>query len=304
MSSEAAGRPRPKGGGAVPFQAFLWRFAWLRPLLLLTPPLAWFILVYFASLVLLLITAFWSIDPFTTQIVQEWSTNNFRVILTEPTYRTIIGRTVLMAALVTITDAVLAFPFAYFMARVASRRVATFLFAAVLLPLWASYLARVYAWILILNHSGLLNWSLQSIGLPSANIGYTNTAMWLVFSYIWLPFMIIPVYAAMERVPASLLEAAADLGAKRWQAVRDVVLPLALPGVAAGSIFTFALTLGDYITPILVGGAGSTFIGNVVYSNVGIANNIPFAAALATVPVAIMAVYLLMAQRLGAFEAM
>jgi putative spermidine/putrescine transport system permease protein len=209
-----------------------------------------------------------------------------------------------MAALVTITDAVLAFPFAYFMARVASRRVATFLFAAVLLPLWASYLARVYAWILILNHSGLLNWSLQSIGLPPANIGYTNTAMWLVFSYIWLPFMIIPVYAALERVPASLLEAAADLGAKRWQAVRDVVLPLALPGVAAGSIFTFALTLGDYITPILVGGAGSTFIGNVVYSNVGIANNIPFAAALATVPVAIMAVYLLIAQRLGAFEAM
>src|SRR3981081_4005567 len=217
MSSEAAGRARPKGGGAVPFQAFLWRFSWLRPLLLLTPPLAWFILVYFASLVLLLITAFWSIDPFTTQIVQEWSTNNFRVILTEPTYRTIIGRTVLMAALVTITDAVLAFPFAYFMARVASRRVATFLFAAVLLPLWASYLARVYAWILILNHSGLLNWSLQSIGLPPANIGYTNIAMWLVFSYIWLPFMIIPTYAALERVPDSPLQAAADLGAKRRQ---------------------------------------------------------------------------------------
>ena len=304
MSSEAAGRPRPKGGGAVPFQAFFWRFSWLRPLLLLTPPLAWFVLVYLASLLLLLITAFWSIDPFTTQIVQDWNTNNFRIILTEPTYRAIIGRTVLMAALVTITDAMLAFPFAYFMARVASRRVATFLFAAVLLPLWASYLARVYAWILILNHSGLLNWSLQSIGLPPANIGYTNTAMWLVFSYIWLPFMIIPVYAALERVPASLLEAAADLGARRWQTVRDVVLPLALPGVAAGSIFTFALTLGDYITPILVGGAGSTFIGNVVYSNVGIANNIPFAAALATVPVVIMAVYLLIAQRLGAFEAM
>jgi putative spermidine/putrescine transport system permease protein len=300
----ATGRPRPKGGGAVPFQAFLWRFSWLRPLLLLTPPLAWFVLIYFASLVLLLITAFWSIDPFTTQIVQVWNTNNFRIILTEPTYRTIIGRTVLIAALVTITDAVLAFPFAYFMARVASRRVATFLFAAVLLPLWASYLARVYAWILILNHSGLLNWSLQSIGLPPANIGYTNTAMWLVFSYIWLPFMIIPVYAALERVPASLLEAAADLGARRWQVVRDVVLPLALPGVVAGSIFTFALTLGDYITPILVGGAGSTFIGNVVYSNVGIANNIPFAAALATVPVVIMAVYLVIAQRLGAFEAM
>src|ERR1700674_2660832 len=304
MSSEAAGRPRLKGGGAVRFQAFLWRFPWLRPLLLLTPPMAWFVLVYFASLVLLLITAFWSIDPFTTQIVQVWNTNNFRIILTEPTYRAIIGRTVLIAALVTITDAVLAFPFAYFMARVASRRVATFLFAAVLLPLWASYIARVYARILILNHSGLLNWSLQSIGLPAANIGYTNTAMWLVFSYIWLPFMIIPVYAALERVPDSLLEAAADLGARRWRTTLDVVLPLALPGVVAGSIFTFSLTLGDYITPILVGGAGSQFIGNVVYSNVGIANNIPFAAALATVPVVIMAVYLLAAQRLGAFEAL
>ncbi len=299
----AAGRPRSKGGGAAPLQSLLWRLPWLRPVLLLTPPMAWFVLIYLASLVLLLVTAFWSIDPFTTQIVQVWSLDNFQTIVTEPIYRAIIGRTVLMAVLVTLTDAVLAFPFAYFMARVASRRVQTVLFAAVLLPLWASYLARVYAWILILNHSGLLNWSLQSIGLPPANIGYTNVAMWVVFSYIWLPFMIIPVYAALERVPESLLEAAADLGARRWRAVRDIVLPLALPGVAAGSIFTFSLTLGDYITPILVGGAGSSFIGNVVYSNVGIANNIPFAAALATVPVVIMAVYLVIAQRLGAFEA-
>ena len=277
---------------------------WLRPLLLLTPALGWFVLVYIASLVLLLITAFWTIDPFTTQIVQSWNLDNFRIILTDPTYWVIIGRTVLIAALVTVFDATLAFPFAYFMARVASRRVQTFLFAAVLLPLWASYLARVYAWILILNHSGVLNWSLQSIGLPPANIGYTNIAMWLVFSYIWLPFMIIPTYAALERVPESLLEAAGDLGARRWRAVRDVVLPLALPGVIAGSIFTFSLTLGDYITPILVGGAGSDFIGNVVYANIGIANNVPFAAALAMVPVAIMAVYLLVAQRLGAFEAL
>jgi putative spermidine/putrescine transport system permease protein len=266
--------------------------------------MAWFVLVYLASLVLLLITAFWSIDPFTTQIVQVWNTDNFRIILTEPTYRTIIGRTAGLAALVTVTDVVLAFPLAYYMAKVASRRVQSLLFAAVLLPLWASYLARVYAWILILNHSGVLNWSLQSIGLPPANIGYTNTAMWLVFSYIWLPFMIIPTYAALERVPDSLLEAAADLGARRWRTTLDVVLPLALPGVIAGSIFTFSLTLGDYITPILVGGAGSQFIGNVVYANVGIANNIPFAAALAMVPVVIMAVYLLTAQRLGAFEAL
>jgi len=282
----------------------MWRFPWLRPLLLLTPPMAWFVFVYLASLVLLLVSAFWSIDPFTTQIVQVWNTRNFEIILSDPTYRIIVGRTAGLAALVTVTDVVLAFPLAYYMAKVASRRVQSLIFAAVLLPLWASYLARVYAWILILNHTGVLNWSLQSIGLPAANIGYTNTAMWLVFSYIWLPFMIIPTYAALERVPDSLLEAAADLGARRWRTTLDVVLPLALPGVVAGSIFTFSLTLGDYITPILVGGAGSQFIGNVVYSNVGIANNIPFAAALASVPIVIMAVYLLAAQRLGAFEAL
>jgi putative spermidine/putrescine transport system permease protein len=303
VAVEAAKRPR-KTGGAAPLQALLWRRPWLRAALLLLPPLAWFVVIYLASLVLLLITAFWQINDFTTQIEQVWNLNNFQTILLDPTYRLIIGRTVALAAAVTITDAAIAFPLAYFMARVASRRTQRLLFAAVLLPLWASYLARVYSWILILNHSGLLNWSMQSIGLPAPNLGYTNVAMWIVFSYIWLPFMIIPTYSAMERVPESLMEAAADLGARRWRAVRDVVLPLALPGVVAGSIFTFSLTLGDYITPVLVGGAGSTFIGNVVYSNVGIANNVPFAAALATVPVAIMAVYLLVAKRMGAFEAL
>jgi putative spermidine/putrescine transport system permease protein len=304
MAVETLRRPRQKGGAANPLQTLLWRWPWLRSALLLIPPLAWFVLIYLASLVLLLITAFWTIDTFTTQIVQVWNLDNFRLIINEPAYRLIIGRTVGLAALVTITDAVLAFPFAYFMARVASRRAQTLLFAAVLLPLWASYLARVYSWILILNHSGLLNWSLQSIGLPPANIGYTYVAMWIVFAYIWLPFMIIPTYAALERVPETLLEAAADLGAPRWRAIRDIVLPLAIPGVIAGSIFTFSLTLGDYITPILVGGAGSTFIGNVVFSSIGVANNVPFAAALAMVPVAIMAVYLLIARRLGAFEAL
>ena len=303
MAVEATGRPR-KAGGAAPLRALLWRRPWLRAFLLLLPPLGWFVVIYLASLVLLLVTAFWRINDFTSHIEQVWNLDNFRTILFDPTYRLIIGRTVVLAAAVTVTDAAIAFPFAYFMARVASRRTQRLLFAAVLLPLWASYLARVYSWILILNHSGLLNWSMQSIGLPAPNIGYTNVAMWIVFSYIWLPFMIIPTYSAMERVPESLMEAAADLGAQRWRAVRDVVLPLALPGVVAGSIFTFSLTLGDYITPVLVGGAGSTFIGNVVYSNVGIANNVPFAAALATVPVVIMAVYLLIARRLGAFEAL
>ena len=303
MASAAAGRPRRKGR-ASGLRALMWRVPWLRGVLLLIPPVGWMLLVYVASLVLLLITAFWAIDTFTAQIVQVWNLDNFRTIATDPTYLRIISRTVGIAAAVTVTDIVLAFPLAYYMARVASRRVQTLLFAAILLPLWASYLARLYAWILILNHSGLLNWSLQLIGLPPANIGYTSVAMWVVFSYIWLPFMIIPTYAALERVPSSLLEAAADLGAKRWRTVRDVVLPLVVPGIAAGSIFTFALTLGDYITPILVGGGSSQFIGNVVYGNIGIANNVPFAAALSMVPVAIMAVYLLAAKRLGAFDAL
>ncbi|OLB86118.1 MAG: spermidine/putrescine ABC transporter permease [Actinobacteria bacterium 13_2_20CM_2_66_6] len=280
-----------------------WRIPWLRTAILLAPPLTWFVAIYLASLALLLVTAFWTIDPFTTRVVQSWSLDNFQQIVNEPTYLRIIGRTVLMAALVTMTDAVIAFPFAYYMARVASRRVQTALFAAVLLPLWASYLARLYAWILILNHSGVLNWSLQSIGLPAANVAYSDVAVWIVFSYIWLPFMIIPAYAALERIPDSLLEAAADLGARRWRTVRDVVLPLALPGVVAGSIFTFSLTLGDYITPVLIGG-GTSFIGNVVYGSIGIANNVPFAAALAMVPIAIMALYLIGAKRLGAFEAL
>jgi putative spermidine/putrescine transport system permease protein len=304
VSVEAKDRPRPKGGGAVVFQSLFWRLPWLRSALLLAPPLVWFVAIYFASLALLLITAFWTTNPFTAQVVQIWNTDNFQRIVNEPVYRSIISRTFLMAAAVTVTDIVLAFPFAYFMARVASRRVQTLLFAAVLLPLWASYLARLYAWVLILNHNGLLNWSMRSIGLPPANIGYTNIAMWVVFSYIWLPFMIVPTFAALERVPESLIEAAADLGARRWRTLRDVVLPLAFPGVVAGSIFTFALTLGDFITPTLIGGAGSSLLGNVVFENVGIASNLPFAAALAMVPVAIMALYLLVAQRLGAFEAL
>ena len=302
MSVTTAGRLR-KNRGAAPLQGLFWRLPWLRPVLLLVPPLAWFVLIYLTSLVLLLITAFWTIDTFTTQIVEIWNLDNFRLILSEPAYRLIIGRTVGLAALVTVTDAVIAFPFAYFMARVASRRTQTLLFAAVLLPLWASYLARVYSWILILNHSGFLNWSLQSFGLPAAYLAFTDVAVWVVFCYIWLPFMIVPTYAALERVPESLLEAASDLGARGWRTMRDVVLPLALPGIVAGSIFTFSLTLGDYITPVLIGG-GTSFIGNVVYSNIGIANNVPFAAALAVVPIVIMAIYLLAARRLGAFEAL
>ena len=220
------------------------------------------------------------------------------------TYLRIIWRTVVLAALVTVTDAILAFPFAYFMARVASRRTRGLLFMAVLLPLWASYLARIYAWIVILTKDGTLNWAFHHVGLPEPNIGYTQTAMWLVFSYIWLPFMIIPVYTALERIPDSLLEASGDLGAKQFRTLRSVIIPLALPGIVAGSIFTFSLTLGDFITPLLIGGTNSNLIGNVIYDNIGTANNLPFAAALAIVPIVIMTIYLLGARAVGAFEAM
>jgi len=282
----------------------LWRRPWLRATILLTPPLAWFLLIYLAALVLLFIEAFWQVNPFTSEIERVWTLDNFRIIFSSSAYRQIALRTVGIAAATTVADAVIAFPFAYYMARVAGSRTRAVLFVLVLLPLWSSYLVRVYAWRQILDHDGILNWTLAQLGLPAANLAYTNTAVWIVFTYVWLPFMILPVYASLERIPDSMLEASADLGASGWTTLRRVILPLALPGLVAGSIFTFSLTLGDYITPTLVGGASSQFIGNVVYSSVGIANNVPFAAAFAMIPLAIVAIYLLVARRLGAFEAL
>jgi putative spermidine/putrescine transport system permease protein len=302
MSSTVVREDRPATGTARA-SAALWRRAWLRAVLTLSPPLAWFLVIYLASLVVMLVTAFWTVNPFTNALVHSWTLSNFQQIFTG-TYLAVIARTVVMAALVTVTDAILALPFGYFMARVASTRTRHLLFTAVLLPLWASYLARVYAWIVILQKGGTLSWALAKIGIGGVNIGYTNVAMWLVFSYIWLPFMIVPVYGALERIPDSLLEASGDLGARNWRTLRSVLLPLALPGVVAGSIFTFSLTLGDFITPLLVGGANSNFIGNIIYSNLGTAGNLPFAAALALVPIVIMIVYLLGARALGAFESL
>jgi putative spermidine/putrescine transport system permease protein len=305
MATTSVAAGRPAGGEPARREpvvaAALWRRAWLRATLTLTPPLAWFLVIYLASLAVMLVTAFWSVNPFTNTLVHSWTLANFRQLLSG-TYLSIIGRTIGMAALVTVTDAILALPFAYYMARVASPRGRQLLFTAVLLPLWASYLARVYAWIVILQKGGTLSWVFTKLGLGAVNIGYTNTAMWLVFSYIWLPFMIVPVYSALERIPDSLLEASGDLGARAGRTVRSVVLPLVLPGLAAGSIFTFSLTLGDFITPLLVGGGNSNFIGNVIYSNLGTAGNLPFAAALAVVPIVIMVCYLLGARALGAFE--
>ena len=270
---------------------------------LLTPPLAAFLVVYVGSLGVLFISSLWTSNSFTASIEHTWTFANYRTIFsTSGPYLHIAGFTLRMAAMVTLTCGVLAFPLAFFMARAAGKRTRALLFVMVLLPLWSSYLVRLYAWQTILAHDGAINWALNGLGLPDQNLAYTNTAMWIVYSYVWLPFMVLPIYAALERIPDSYLEASADLGARGWRTFRSVILPLALPGVVAGSIFTFALTLGDYITPLLVGGTNSQMIGNYVYEN--FATNLPFAAALAAIPMAIMGVYLLIARRLGAFEAL
>jgi putative spermidine/putrescine transport system permease protein len=311
MTSTAGTRPKEQGhnqvirnGWLLRLSTALWRRPWARASLLLTLPLAWFLLVYIASLVVLLVTAFWTVNPFTTNIDKTWTLSNFHAIFTTPAYLSDIGQTVGMAAAVTVTDALIAFPFAYFMARVAAPRTRTALFVAILLPLWASYLAKVYSWVLIFTNHGFLDWVVGGLGLGHPQLIYTNWAVYAVFCYLWLPFMIIPVYGALERVPASLIEASQDLGGRTWRTTRSVLIPLVLPGIVAGSIFTFSLTLGDYITPLLVGGTSANFIGNVIYTNIGIANNVPFAAAMALVPIVIMGIYLYAARALGAFESL
>src|SRR5438309_3567040 len=305
MAVEVARAGRPGRRARLRLSAAFWRHPWVKGSALLSPPVLAYLLFYIGALAVLFISAFWTVDSFTGKLVHQWTLANFKTVFStsDPTYLRIAARTIGIAAAVTVTDAVLAFPLAYYMARLATPRRRALLFVLVLLPLWSSYLVRIYAWRLILSNDGVLNWVLGGVGLH-AGIAYTNWAMWIVFSYVWLPFMVLPVYAALERIPDSYLEASGDLGAGAWRTFRGVVLPSALPGVIAGSIFTFSLTLGDYVTPLLVGGAGSSFIGNVVYQNIGINANIPFAAAFATVPLIVMGIYLLIARRLGAFEAL
>ncbi len=279
---------------------FLHRRPRLQVSLLLAGPLGWLVIAYLGSLAVLFVAAFWHLDEFSGALVKDYSFDNFKTLWEGDVYRTIALRTVGVAAAVTVTDAILAFPIAFYMAKVAAPRTRAILAVAILMPLWASYLVKVYSWRIILAEDGILNWALSPFGIKGPGFGIVAT--WLVFSYLWLPYMILPIYAGMERIPNSMLDAAGDLGARPGKTFRHVVFPLALPAVVAGSIFTFSLTLGDYITPSLV--SSSQFIGNVVYANVGIANNLPLAAAFATVPVAIMVVYLLVARRLGAFESL
>jgi putative spermidine/putrescine transport system permease protein len=292
-------------GARLRVSAAFWRRPWLKLAGLVGPPVSAFGVVYVGALVVLLVSGFWAVDAFTSETVHRWNLGNFRTIFStgDLTYWRIIGRTVALAAAVTVTDAVLAFPLAYFMVRIATPRLRALLFVLVLLPLWSSYLVRIYSWRTILSTSGALNWALNGLGLPGQHLSGTIWAMWLVFSYIWLPFMVLPVFAAVERIPDNYLEASGDLGARASRTFRSVILPLVLPGVVAGSIFTFALTLGDFITPALIGGGpGTSMIGSVVEANVGL--NVPLAAALTAVPVAIMGLYLVAAKRLGAFEAL
>ena len=271
--------------------------------LLLLLPIGWLVLVYLGSLFILLLSAFWAQDTFTGNVEPfAWSLKAFETLFAGEVYRTVAIRTLIIAALVTVTDALLAFPIAYYMARVASPRVRNALVVAVLTPLWAAYLVKVYAWRTILQGNGLLDWLFEPLGIGQPWQGLKEIAnSWLVLSYLWLPYMILPLYAGLERIPSSLIEASADLGGKARTTFRRVILPLSFPALVAGSIFTFSLTLGDYITPSLVSNA--KFIGNVIYDNSSLGSP-PLAAAYSMLPIVIMIVYLLIARRLGAFESL
>jgi putative spermidine/putrescine transport system permease protein len=281
---------------------WLYRRRGARLGLLLGPPMLWMLVVYLGALALLLATAFWRQDPLTSEVVRAFTLENFKTIATEGFYRTIALRTLGLALATMLTTIALAFPVAYYAARIAGPRTRTLLLLAVVLPLWSSYLVRVYAWRVILSGEGLLNWSLDRLHLGSLRIGFTGWALWIVFTYLWLPYVALPIYASIERIPPSYFEASGDLGARWGTTFRRVILPLALPGIVAGSIFSFSLTLGDYIAPQLV--ANKPFIGNIVYQDVGVANNLPLAAAYALVPIVIVALYLMAARRTGAFEAL
>nr|WP_202470346.1 ABC transporter permease [Streptomyces sp. SID8377] len=271
----------------------------LRLSLLLSAPLLWLVLAYLGSLAALFLSAFWTTDPFTSDVVKVWSTDTFRTVLTTDVYRDVALRSIGVAVAVTVIDIVIAFPIAFYTARVAAPRYRHLLVVAVLTPLWASYLVKAYAWRIMLSEDGPLDWALKPLGLSGP--GYGLPAAIMVLAYLWLPYMILPIHAGLEQLPAGLLDASADLGARTWRTFRSVVLPMVLPSVAAGSVFTFSLSLGDYIAVQIVGGK-TQLIGNVVYSNITL--DLPLAAALGTVPVAVIVVYLLAVRRAGALRSL
>ncbi len=277
----------------------LYRRPGLRLGLLLTPPMLWLGVAYLGALAALFVTSLWGQNSFTGEIERTWTLDNFRDLFGLEVYRTITLRTLVIATFVTVVDALIALPIAFYMAKVASRRAQRLLVIAVLMPLWASYLVKAFAWRGMLSENGLVSWLAAPFGLDSPGYGLTATVITL--AYLWLPYMILPIFAGLERLPDSLLEASSDLGARAGYTFRSVVLPMAFPAIVAGAIFTFSLSLGDYITVEIVGGANQ-MLGNVVYDNVGAANNLPFAAAVATVPVVVMLVFLWAVRRTGALE--
>jgi putative spermidine/putrescine transport system permease protein len=264
---------------------------------LLSGPIGWLVIGYLGSLAVLLIASFWSVNAVSGELNKGFSLDNYQELFQQSVYKDVAVRTVGIAAAATLTDALLAFPIAFYMAKVASPRMKGLLVVAILMPLWSFYLVKVYAWQSMLASGGFIDWALDPFGLSGP--GYGATAVWLVESYLWLPYMILPIYAGLERIPNSMISASEDLGANPWKTFRRVVFPLAFPAVVAGSIFTFSLTLGDYITPSLVS-PDTQFIGNIVYSQH--TNNLPLASAFAVVPIVVMVAYLLIARRLGAFE--
>lgn len=294
-------------------------YLYLRPkvvlALLLGPPLLYMLVVYLGSLVALLVNSFFELDGYTGLISRQFTLATYAKLFQQANLD-ILTRTTFMALMVTITDALIAFPLSYYMAKVASKKTKTLLYLGVMLPLWSSYLVRVYAWKLILAKEGVLSWFINLLGLngpldwllSQPGIGGSSLALspigvYIVFCYIWLPYMILPIQAALERVPKSFEEASSDLGAKAGETFRNITFPLAMPGIIAGSIFTFSLTLGDFIVPLSLGNS-KYFIGQAVYSHQGTSGNIPLAAAFTMGPVVIMIVYLLIARKMGAFDAL
>lgn len=291
--------PRPRRTPARAASVFLSTHPRTRLALLLSAPLFWLGVVYIVALVLLLVTAFWSVDSFTGEITTEFTLDNIIEVLTGSLYQTVTLRTVGVALAVTLIDVALALPIAFFMAKVATPRMRRVLLIMVLTPLWASYLVKAYAWRSVLSQDGILQWLVEPFG--GETIGYGLPATIITLSYLWLPYVILPIYAGLERVPDSLLEASSDLGGRTWPTIRLVVFPLVLPAIIAGTIFSFALSLGDYITVNIVGGA-SQMLGNLVYTNVGAANNLPLAAAIALIPIVIIFGYLFLVRRTGALD--
>jgi len=298
MTSVPVAETPPRVSPGRRLSTFFYRHPKVRLAALLALPVGWLVGVYFGSLFVLLLSSLWETDPFTRDVVHTLTLENFQRIIETPVFRDVAWRTLQMAVLVTLADIVLAFPIAYYMARVASPRTRDILVIAVLMPLWANYLVKAFAWRTILSEGGVVNWALDPIGLSFD--GYSTAGLWLTFTYLWLPFMILPIYAGLERIPSSLLEASADLGGRSLITFSRVILPLAFPAIVAGSIFTFSLTLGDYIAPGLI--TSEQFIGTVIYSIRGEA--LPTAAAYSLVPLIIIVAYLLVARRLGAFESL